>query len=160
MCLAGYWQAFPPTPSSLLAHQLPILPDPDQFWNELPSVFLWLEGKEAKPSLSVAPTIEPFDNVWQPPPMVHAWGVAVPLESVRFAAANHLCVNLRYQNSWRLIEPYALRRSLNGDLLLCAIKHETGEPRTYRVARIQALEVSKKSFAPRYRIELTPALGT
>jgi predicted DNA-binding transcriptional regulator YafY len=89
--------------------------------------------------------------------MVHAWGEAVPLESVRFAAANHLCVNLHYQNSWRLIEPYSLRRSKEGNLLLCAVKHETGEIRTYRVDQIQGIEVSRTPFMPRYQIELTPA---
>lgn len=40
--------------------------------------------------------------------------------------------------------------------LLCAVKHETGESRTYRVDRIQGIEVSKMTFNPRYQIELTP----
>lgn len=87
----------------------------------------------------------------------NAWRTAVPLESVRFAAANRLCINLRYQDSWRLIEPYSLRRSLDGNLLLCAVKHETGESKTYRVDRIQGVEASRTSFNPRYQIELTPA---
>jgi predicted DNA-binding transcriptional regulator YafY len=89
--------------------------------------------------------------------MVYAWGKAVPLESIRFAAANHLCVNLRYQNTWRLIEPYSLRRSLDGYFLLCAVKSESGETRSYRIDRIQGIEVSKTPFNPRYQIELTPA---
>jgi len=141
----------------MLAHQLPVLPELDQFWNEIPNVFRWLYGEAEKPSLKSAPITGSLDNAWQPPAMVHPWRVDVPLESVRFAAANHLCVNLRYRESWRLIEPYLLRRSLDGNLLLSAVKQETGEPRTYRVDRIQAVEVSTIPFTPRYQIELTPA---
>lgn len=141
----------------MLAHQLPVLPDLEQFWNEIPNVFRWLYGEAEKPALGSAPIVGSLDNAWQPPAMVYAWRAAVPLESVRFAAANRLCVNLRYQDSWRLIEPYSLRRSMDGNLLLCAVKHETGETRTYRVDRIQGVEVSKTPFTPRYQIELTPA---
>ena len=148
--LAAEWE-------DMLAHQLPVLPDLDQFWNEIPNIFRWLYGKAEKPSFGVLAADRPIDNSWQPPAMVYAWRTAVPLESVRFAAANRLCVNLLYQDSWRLIEPYSLRRSLDGSLLLCAVKHETGESRTYRVDRIQSIEVSKTPFNPRYQIELTPA---
>ena len=147
--LAAEWE-------DMLAHQLPVLPDLEQFWNEIPNVFRWLHGEVERPSLGSAPIIGSLDNTWQPPAMVHAWHANVPLESVRFAAANRLCVNLRYLNSWRLIEPYSLRRSMDGNLLLCAVKHETGESRTYRVDQIQGIEVSKTTFNPRYHIELTP----
>ena len=148
--LAAEWK-------DMLAHQLPVLPDLDQFWNEIPSVFRWLYGEAEKRTLGVLSADGPIDTFWQPPSMVYAWREAVPLESVRFAAANRLCVNLHYQNTWRLIEPYSLRRSLSGYLLLCAVKHETGESRTYRVDRIQGIEVSKTPFDPLYQIELTPA---
>jgi hypothetical protein len=148
--LAAEWE-------DMLAHQLPVLPDLEQFWNEIPSVFRWLYGDEDKPSLGSAPVVGSLDNAWQPPAMVYAWRAAIPLESVRFAAANRLCVNLRYRDSWRLIEPYSLRRSKDGNLLLCAVKHENGEPRTHRVDRIQGIEVSRTPFLPRYQIELTPS---
>jgi hypothetical protein len=140
----------------MLAHQLPVLPDLEQFWNEIPNVFRWLYGEAEKPSLGSAPIVGSLDNSWQPPAMVYAWHANVPLESVRFAAANRLCVNLHYLNSWRLIEPYSLRRSKDGNLLLCAVKHETRESRTYRVDQIQGIEVSRTPFTPRYQIELTP----
>jgi predicted nucleotidyltransferase component of viral defense system len=148
--LAAEWE-------DMLAHQLPVIPDLDQFWDEIPTLFRWLLGEENKPTLKGLAADRPVNTLWQPPSMVYAWGERIPLESVRFAAANHLCINLHYQNTWRLIEPYSLRRSADGDLLLCAIKHETGETRTYRVDRIQGVEVSKTPFSPRYQIELTPA---
>lgn len=141
----------------MLAHQLPVLPPFEQFWNELPQVLDWLYEVAEKPVLVGMQIREALDESWQPPAMVQSWRAAIPLESIRFAAANRLCVNLHYQNSWRLIEPYSLRRSSEGNLLLYATKHESGEARSYRVDRIQGVEVSTTSFVPRYVVELTPA---
>ncbi|HUW25542.1 MAG TPA: nucleotidyl transferase AbiEii/AbiGii toxin family protein [Gallionella sp.] len=141
----------------MLAHQLPVLPPFEQFWNELPQVLDWLYEVAEKPVLGGMQIREALDESWQPPAMVQSWRVAIPLESIRFAAANRLCVNLHYQNSWRLIEPYSLRRSSEGNLILYATKHESGEARSYRVDRIQGVEVSTTSFVPRYVVELTPA---
>ena len=76
------------------------------------------------------------------------------LEIIRFAGANRLCVDLQYQGSRRLVEPYSLRRSRDGNLLLYAVKHLTGEPRSYRVDRIQGAIVTDKPFIPRYIVEL------
>jgi len=148
--LAAEWKA-------MLAHQLPVLPPFEQFWDELPQVLDWLFAVTEKSSLSAMSVREAIDESWQPPAMVHAWHEAVPLESIRFAAANRLCVNLRYKDSWRLIEPYSLRRSREGNLLLFAVRHESGEVRAYRVGRIQGVEISDISFMPRYPLELTPA---
>jgi predicted DNA-binding transcriptional regulator YafY len=86
---------------------------------------------------------------------VGCWHAKVPLEIIRFAAANHLCVNLAYQGSQRLIEPYSLRRTQDGDLLLHAVKHETGERRSYRVDRIQGAAATQEPFVPRYAIEFS-----
>lgn len=141
----------------MLAHQLPVLPPFEQFWAELPTVLDWLHEVAEKPTLAGIRIREAIDEAWLPPSMVHAWRAPVPLESVRFAAANRLCVNLRYQGSWRLIEPYSLRRTKDGNLLLCTIKHETGEPRSYRVDRIEGVEVSTTSFSPKFLVELTPS---
>lgn len=147
--LAAEWE-------SMLAHQLPVLPSVDQFWNELPKVFHWLHEGESKTTFDSAPSTESVDSSWRPPSMVYAWRQSIPLESIRFAAANRLCVNLQYGNTRRLIEPYALRRTSDGNLLLVAVKHSTGEPRTYRVDQMQGIEVSQTTFIPKYQIELTP----
>lgn len=141
----------------MLAHQLPVLPSFDQFWEELPLFFNWLYGVSEKPTLRGLAADRPVDESWLPPSMVYSWKASIPLESVRFAAANHLCIDLKYQGSNRLIEPYSLRRSKDGNLLLCAVRHESGEARTYRVDRIEHVEVSNVSFVPKYLIELTPS---
>lgn len=141
----------------MLAHQLPVLPPFDQFWDELPNVLDWLHEAAEKPERPSVPINVEINNAWRPPSMVRAWHAPIPLESVRFAAANRLCVNLRYQGSWRLIEPYSLRQTKDGNLILCAIKHESGEPRAYRVDRIEGVDVSTVSFVPKYLVELTPS---
>ena len=143
---------------NMLGHQLPMLPAFEQFWNELPAVFAWLHGEAPQAAVAASmPVGADVDTGWQPPSMGHAWHAAVPLEIVRFAAANHLCVVLGYQGSRRLIEPYSMRMTKDGNLLLAAVKHDTGETRSYRVDRIESAEASTVSFTPRYVIELTPA---
>ena len=141
--------------ANMLAHQLPALPPFADFWEELPRLFDWLEGKAAPAELESIPVREAVDPEWSPPPTAWVWGQRVPLETVRFAAANHLCVDLGYQGSIRLIEPYSLRRAQAGQLPLYAIKADTGELRSYRVDRIQSIRVSTRPFKPRFAVEFT-----
>jgi predicted nucleotidyltransferase component of viral defense system len=141
---------------NMLGHQVPVLPPFEQFWQELPEIFEWLYRaieKVVPPAISSMGQV--IDTTWQPPAMATAWRTSIPLEIIRYAAANRLCVNLVYQGSRRLIEPYSLRRTRDGNLLLYAVKHQTGENRSYRVDRIQGAEVTKTPFTPRYAVELT-----
>jgi len=141
---------------NMLAHQVSVLPPFEQFWQVLPAVFGWLYQAIEKVIATPIPTMgEILDTTWSPPAMVQAWNEPVPLELIRFAAANRLCVNLTYNGSQRLIEPYSLRRSRVGNLLLYAVKHNTGEIRSYRVDRIEGVDVTNTMFVPKYLIELT-----
>ena len=144
---------------NMLAHQLPLLPSRDSFWQELPNLFAWLYGKGSKGSLESAPVgNERINSVWQPPSMIRAWHMKAPLELIRYAAANHLCIELAYNGTKRLIEPYDLKQTKEGNLIVIAVKHETGEPRSYRVDRIQGIEVKPATFVPKYAINMTPLL--
>ena len=146
----------------MLAHQLPTCPPFDDFWQELPAVFDWLNTDVVLPTL---PAIqfgrEVVDTTWCLPPMVTAWGVgASSLESIRFAAANRLCIQLDYtkdggERTAPTIEPYSVRRTSAGNLLLFGVKADTGESRSYRVDRIRAATVTRQAFRPRYAVELT-----
>jgi predicted nucleotidyltransferase component of viral defense system len=141
---------------SMLKHQLPALPLFEQFWNELPAVFEWLHGALEKIQRPAFPEISSeVDQTWRPSDMVQTWNSAVPLEIIRFAASNRLCVNLAYQGSNRLIEPYSFRRTRDGHLLLHAVRHSSGEARSYRVDRIQGAEASNVGFTPQYVVELS-----
>jgi hypothetical protein len=77
------------------------------------------------------------------------------LEIIRFAAGNHLCVDLSYDGSVRRIEPYSLRQTADGHFVLHAIRSDSGEHRSYRVDRMQGATVTSQVFAPRYAVELT-----
>jgi hypothetical protein len=143
---------------NMLAHQLPVLPPFEHFWQELPSVFNWLHAaieQVVQPPIPLGK--ESLDEAWRPPSMAAAWNFSTPLEFIRYAASNRLCVDLMYQDSRRLIEPYSLRRTKDGNLLLYAVKHQSGEDRSYRVDRIQGAQVTQTTFVPRYLIELTPS---
>jgi predicted DNA-binding transcriptional regulator YafY len=117
-----------------------------------------LEGARVERLAAIPIGREQLEAGWVPPPTITRWPGGAPLEQIRFAAANHLLVDLDYQRSTRLIEPYALRRSKAGDLLVYAIKSETGELRAYRVDRIDGVRITNTSFTPRYAIELSHAL--
>lgn len=142
---------------NMLAHQLPSLPPFEQFWRELPEVFEWLHGKTLKAVMHSLPRGAREDSSWHPPTMAQPWSTKVPLEIIRFAAANRLCVNLAYKGSKRLIEPYSLRRTQEGNLLLHTLRHDSGEHRAYRVDQIEDAVVTQISFTPKYAIELTPS---
>ena len=148
--------------SNMLAHQLPTLPPFDHFWTELPKVFAWLE--ERVPKEALAPVRLGAEELpgWTPPPAVWTLGAGVPLESLRYAATNHLCVELVYRNeqgalNTRVIEPYSLRRTRLGHLLLHAVKVPTQKSRTYRIDRIQSIKVTTQPFTPKYQVEFSPS---
>jgi len=150
----------------MLAHQLAGLPPFDSFWNELPSVFAWLEREEITPRRPAIGTLRAdIDTSWHVPTMAHSWraeGIAAPLEIVRFAAANRLCMDLDYRDEQgrvgsRIIEPYSLRRTKAGDILLYAVRSDNGQDRSYRVDRILGARATSQPFRPRYEVELSLA---
>jgi len=81
--------------ANMLAHQLRALPPFAQFWGELPAVFDWLRGAIEKVVPQPIPAMGGvIDEPWRLQAMVRPWHANVPLEIIRFAAANHLCGNL------------------------------------------------------------------
>ncbi len=84
------------------------------------------------------------------------WDQSVPIEPIRFAGANHLCIDLTYEGSTNRIQPYALRRTVAGDLILHARRLDTGEHRSYWVDRMQRVQVTSEPFRPVHEIELSP----
>ena len=56
----------------------------------------------------------------------------------------------------RRVEPYSLRRTRAGAILLFAIRTEDGESRSYRLDRIEGATITDELFTPKFAIELTP----
>lgn len=142
---------------NMLGHQLPVLPPVADFWNELPEIFAWItSGAEAPRRARIEPGSTDITIRSRVLPISIPTSARSPLEIIRFAAANRLCVDLRYDGSIRRIEPYSLRQSSEGNYILHAIRSDSGQHRSYRVDRVQGASVTSQSFAPRYLIELTP----
>ena len=143
--------------ANMLGHQLPELPPFDHFWDELDEVFAWLDGSVAVPILPRAELASVAVTPWTPPRSMVTWRTGAPLELIRFAGANRLLVNLDYmplegRSGPRQVEPYALRRSKAGDLLLFVV-NDRGQLRSYRVDRIVGASVTRESFQPRHLVE-------
>jgi len=140
---------------NMLGHQLPVPPPLEQFWAELEGLFAWLEGAELAPALTVLASEADEDRLWTPPATVTTWGTRIPLEEVRFAAVNHLCVELGYNGTTRLVEPYSLRRTQAGNLVLHTLRHDSKAHRSYRVDRIQSARATTLPFTPTYAVEFS-----
>lgn len=143
--------------SDMLAHQLPMLPPYEQYWDELPAFFDWLGGGERVAS-PVAFVLGAGETVLRERVLrlnVRA-DVQAMIEVIRFAAANRLAVDLDYEGRTRRIEPYSLRRTRDDQVVLHAVRADTGEHRSYRIDRMQGARATNQSFAPRYEIELAP----
>ncbi len=146
--------------ANMLGHQLPALPPLESLWAELGDYFDWLEGK---PLVELPPVeeAEVSDAGWQPPDYISLsseWGVAAPIEAIRFAGANRLCVQLHYlaaegRRGVREVEPYSFRRSRAGRLLFYGRNIEQPRITAYRIDRIADAKVTNHPFPPRWRVE-------
>ena len=141
---------------NMLGHQLPYLPPFETFWSELGDVFAWLDGRVAVPVLEPFPVARDVTD-WRPARYMTTWRSGAPLELIRFAGANRLKVILDYYPQAgrigpRVVEPYSLRRSSDGNLLLF-VRNDRGQLRSYRVDRIRGASIQPEGFTPRYRIE-------
>ena len=143
---------------NMLAHQLRALPAFDHFWAEVPRIFAWLDGADPVEELE-SWLLGDGEDFWTPPPTFWTGGLGSLLEPVRFAAVNHLLFDLGYRGKGRLIEPYSLRQTRDGHVLLHAIHSSDGGNRSYRVDRIESVHVSHHPFTPRFVVEF-PASGT
>ena len=141
---------------NMLGHQLPELPPIELYLDGLRELFDWLEGRPAAPPVLRRAPVGANEIMWTPPATITTWGTGVPLEAIRFAGANRLCVDLGYQGSVRRVEPYSLRQTRDGQLLLFAVRRDTREDRSYRVDRIESARITNEAFTPVYPVEFWP----
>lgn len=149
--------------SAMLRLQLQELPPVSGFWSELPEIFSWLSGAVSP----IPPSPRPLGAGEQVirvglGELAGLGGRTAVLESIRFAASNHLRVELQYVNeseeaSSPIIEPYSLRRTADGNVLLHAERPDGRGHRAYRIDRIRGARITDQTFAPRFAIELTPS---
>ncbi len=147
---------------NMLRHQLPALPPVDSFWAALPEFFGWLAGTRAPAAVAPYPLAVGDQVLRIPAGSFRLPGRSTPfIEVIRFAAANHLCVDLDYvdeagSRDTRTIEPYSLHRTQEGNTVLRAVRSQDQLDRSYRVDRILGARTTQRTFIPRYAVELTP----
>ena len=139
----------------MLAHPLPVLPSIEAFWDELPAFFEWLiDGVAPRAPTAYASTngdIVLRDRVLRLP---LGGSAQASVEVIRFAAANHLCIDLDYRKldgsiTHPRIEAYSLRRTTDGNIVLHGYDVNKQEHRSYRVDLIRDARVSNQTFIPR-----------
>ena len=155
-----------------LGHQLPILPPVDSYFEELSSNALkWVLAAPIVEKIPLIPT-NPEDTPIQrvsfpqlqqvelsrraPRKLTSAFG---QLDLIRYGARNRLCVEVYYHGVHRLTEPYSLRLTKTGNLLLYVFELLKGGMSTqtikaYKVDEIQEVRVTDKAFHPKYLVEL------
>lgn len=142
---------------NMLGHQLPRPLAPfGEFWDSLADLFAWLTGTQVAERLPRAESGE-LDAAWQAPRAMTSWRRGVPLELVRYAGANRLKVEIDYRaergrQGPRVVEPYSLRRSKDGNLLLFVV-NDRMQLRAYRLDRIAGVRPTDQPFQPRYLVE-------
>jgi predicted nucleotidyltransferase component of viral defense system len=142
---------------NMLGHQLPKPAPPfDEFWNTLPVVFDWLTSRRPLVPLQRIER-DDLDPTWTAPRAITSWRRGFPLELVRYAGANRLKVELNYtaergRSGPRVVEPYSLRRTRDGNLLLFVI-NDRGMLRGYRVDRIVGVRPTTQTFQAKMLVE-------
>ncbi len=145
---------------NMLGHQLQVLPPFEHFWQELPELFDWLETRKVIPRLQPIPQDYQGRNPsWAPPRTIARWGKSFSFETIRFAAFNHLCLEMMYTKPGKpteqyQIEPYSLYRTRENNLILRAVKSDTGEECSFIIDRIQSVKATQIPFIPRFSIDM------
>jgi predicted nucleotidyltransferase component of viral defense system len=143
--------------ANMLAHQLPQLPPLDGILSRLGSAVAWLAPAPIVAAVALPPAVPSRGGESiVAPDSARVWRSGVPLEAIRFAGTNHLLVRFTYSGKPRTIEPYSLRQSSRGNLLLYGWELESGQIKAFDISKIAQLSVTERTFTPRYRVEFTP----
>jgi predicted DNA-binding transcriptional regulator YafY len=95
--------------------------------------------------------------LWAAPRAITSWRRGFPFELIRYAGANRLKVDIDYRAEngrlgSRRVEPYSLRRTKAGELLLFVV-NDRDALRSYRGDRILGVRLSDETFRPRFLVE-------
>ena len=143
----------------MLSHQLQTLPPFESFFHALPEFFDWLETGTL-PSLPAIDQMAAGDEIIREPTLNLPvnFNKQVFTEAIRFSGVNYLCADIQYRKSTERIEPYSLRRTKDGHLVLHAVRASDGQLCSYQVDEIDDVTVTQQSFDPRYLVELRPRI--
>ncbi len=141
---------------NMLDHQLPFLPPMGSFWVDLPAFFEWLAGQQIEEALEPLPR-KAGETVFYPGRITNAFAIEPFLQRIQFAAANRVCIALRYHGKVRTVEPLSFRRSASGNRLFYGYEREAGHVKAYSLSKIESVEVKSQSYVEKYPIEISAA---
>jgi predicted nucleotidyltransferase component of viral defense system len=142
----------------MLAHQLPNLPKLDDLLFRLPILLRWIDEPAAVlPEMALASAPTPGGESLVAATGIQYWGSALPLEVIRFAGANRLLIEFVYDGTRRLVEPYSLRQSSAGNLLLYGWEQGSTHIKAFTISKMRAVRSTNIAFQPRYRVEFASA---
>ena len=153
--LTGSW-------SPMLGHQLPTLPAPEIFLQEVPKFFDWLNGAYSYAALPAYPgEINTTLLCSRKLPDSLPLRIRSALMLLRFAGSTRLTVRIIYRQKngdlfTQEIEPYSIRLTETGKAVLLAADCDSGQLRSCYVDQIVETSVTTRPFEPRYRNELNP----
>lgn len=133
--------------SNMLAHQLPILSKFQSFWEELPLFFDWLHGITNNSQI-VEPLIEDGE-IFQPNFSADAFLMNAIVERIRFAAANRVCIEIKYHGTSRTVEPLSFRKSKAGKNFLVGYEVHTSTIKRYSLLEIEHVDITDRSYSER-----------
>lgn len=76
-----------------------------------------------------------------------------PLEVLKQAGRGGVMVKMTYKNEIRFVEPYSMRISKDGNLTFFGWQEGDYHIKQFRLDRIQNIEITNKSFYPKYPVE-------
>ena len=140
--------------ANMLDHQLPFLPPMESFWSDLPAFFEWLAGLLPKEEIAPLP-IKAGETIFRPGRTTSAFGIEPFLQRIQFAAANRVCIALRYHEKTRTVEPLSFRQSESGNRLFYGYEREASHPKAYSLSKIQSVDVTNKPYVEKYPVEIS-----
>ena len=137
----------------MLAHQLSHLPIFASFWNDLSPFFDWLIGQLSEKKLvSVSAKDE---QIFHPGRVLYAHSTNFLLQRIQFAAANRVCIKLKYKSKTRTVEPISFRTSSIGNRLFYGFEREANHAKAYSISKIQSIEITNMAYTEKYPVEIS-----
>ena len=93
--------------------------------------------------------------MWEVERMKDVYSANFMVEKIKFSALNRLCVELFYEGKKATVEPYAFRKNKEGHILFYGYHRKTKKTDSFKVEDIQSVDITDKSFTPKYVVEIS-----
>ena len=95
------------------------------------------------------------EQIFNPGRVLCAHSTNFHLQRIQFAAANRVCIRLKYNNKTRTVEPISFRTSRIGNRLFYGFEREANHAKAYSISKIQSIEITNNAYTEKYPIEIS-----